>query len=453
MRLGNSRPRDDAADELTCSSSGSYGAADAVQSCSSAANEDSSSSAPQQQGGSAVGGRRAAWLTTAIATVALTAAVVLSDRARGWSSGAGGSPSRRSGLAAASPSGGDDGGDGGGGGDRSVVGRGGGGARQLDFLAHNDYTEGGGTPLGGGLYPWKVIVEPHRPTKLHALVDGEHASELDEFSSSSPASASSSSSFAWRIVHADDAAASAAADAAGGDAAAAATTALAVVEGEGAVFEHTFTCVGSHAVSLSLSRSPSSPPQFAPAAVFTGEAMCKYVRRELRSLSKPDRERFFDALEVLYKVGYEAGTRKYGAGFKEITWLVREHLEGAASHECDHWHDGAGIMTHHAGFTLELEQALQVRERLRNSSCHLVVPSRERGSGTRVGCPRLSRSRAGRVTRAPAPPAPPGDATTMHRTAAGCSTMRAFRDLVAAPPPAACRRGRIRAVLGLHYRR
>ena len=67
-----------------------------------------------------------------------------------------------------------------------------------------------------------------------------------------------------------------------GDAAAAATTALAVVEGEGAVFEHTFTCVGSHAVSLSLSRSPSSPPQFAPAAVFTGEAMCKYVRRELR---------------------------------------------------------------------------------------------------------------------------------------------------------------------------
>ena len=39
--------------------------------------------------------------------------------------------------------------------------------------------------------------------------------------------------------------------------------------------------------------------------------------------------------------------------------LVAEHLQGAASRECDHWHDGAGIMTHHAGFTLELEQSLQ----------------------------------------------------------------------------------------------
>ena len=27
--------------------------------------------------------------------------------------------------------------------------------------------------------------------------------------------------------------------------------------------------------------------------------------------------------------------------------------------ECDHWHDGAGIMTHHVGFTLQFEQAMQ----------------------------------------------------------------------------------------------
>ena len=32
---------------------------------------------------------------------------------------------------------------------------------------------------------------------------------------------------------------------------------------------------------------------------------------------------------------------------------------GAADRACDHWHDGAGVLNHHAAFTLELEQALQ----------------------------------------------------------------------------------------------
>ena len=27
--------------------------------------------------------------------------------------------------------------------------------------------------------------------------------------------------------------------------------------------------------------------------------------------------------------------------------------------ECDHWHDDAGMMTHHMAFTLEMEQAIQ----------------------------------------------------------------------------------------------
>lgn len=36
------------------------------------------------------------------------------------------------------------------------------------------------------------------------------------------------------------------------------------------------------------------------------------------------------------------------------------HLDGAGIKDCDHWHDDAGIMTHHIGYTLEFEQALQV---------------------------------------------------------------------------------------------
>ena len=60
--------------------------------------------------------------------------------------------------------------------------------------------------------------------------------------------------------------------------------------------------------------------------------------------------------------------------------------QGAASAECDHWHDGAGIMTHHVGFTLELEQALQrvdARVALETRASHSAWPSldAQRGSG------------------------------------------------------------------------
>ena len=39
--------------------------------------------------------------------------------------------------------------------------------------------------------------------------------------------------------------------------------------------------------------------------------------------------------------------------------LVKQHLNGAGRRDCDHWHDGAGIMTHHLGFTLRMELSLQ----------------------------------------------------------------------------------------------
>ncbi|CAN0081632.1 unnamed protein product, partial [Ectocarpus sp. 13 AM-2016] len=43
-----------------------------------------------------------------------------------------------------------------------------------------------------------------------------------------------------------------------------------------------------------------------------------------------------------------------------IEFFVQMHLDGAAVKDCDHWHDDAGIVTHHVGFTLLFEQALQV---------------------------------------------------------------------------------------------
>jgi phage-related protein len=89
------------------------------------------------------------------------------------------------------------------------------------------------------------------------------------------------------------------------------------------------------------------------------EAACKYVRRELRTLTDDDREAFFTALETVYNTEQGEGENLYGNKFVNIKELVKNHLDGAGRMECDHWHDDAGILTHHVAYTLQMEQSLQ----------------------------------------------------------------------------------------------
>ena len=85
----------------------------------------------------------------------------------------------------------------------------------------------------------------------------------------------------------------------------------------------------------------------------------KYVRREIRSLTDDERNNFFDALHLLYTVDSATGKAKYGDKFNTAEYFVYKHLTGAGTTDCDHWHDGAGLTTHHMAFTLEIEQSLQ----------------------------------------------------------------------------------------------
>ncbi|CAM9656131.1 unnamed protein product [Scytosiphon promiscuus] len=124
---------------------------------------------------------------------------------------------------------------------------------------------------------------------------------------------------------------------------------------EGRQVSHTFQALGSHKVTLSQ------------IVVSLGEVhrvnsyvMVKYVRREIRALTDADREAFFDAMETLYRLPTAEGNSRYGNAYKGINFFVQMHLDGAGIKDCDHWHDDAGIMTHHVGYTLLFEQALQV---------------------------------------------------------------------------------------------
>ena len=85
----------------------------------------------------------------------------------------------------------------------------------------------------------------------------------------------------------------------------------------------------------------------------------KYIRREIRSLTDDDRNKFLDALKIMYTVPMEEGQKLYGSKYVDASSSLRKHLYGAGRTDCDNWHDGAGILTHHMAFTLEVEQALQ----------------------------------------------------------------------------------------------
>ena len=99
------------------------------------------------------------------------------------------------------------------------------------------------------------------------------------------------------------------------------------------------------------------------AASHVARVVCKYVRREVRTLSDDDRGMLIGAMKTLYNTTTDAGRDQYGDAYRGVEWFARAHLHGAAARDCDHWHDGAGIVTHHVAFTLLFEQALQVARR------------------------------------------------------------------------------------------
>lgn len=89
------------------------------------------------------------------------------------------------------------------------------------------------------------------------------------------------------------------------------------------------------------------------------EASCKYVRREIRSLSDHDRNLFLDTVLVMQNVPMADGQQIWGPKFKEKDYFVRLHLLYGADRDCDHWHEGTGFVTSHVALTLEFEQSLQ----------------------------------------------------------------------------------------------
>ncbi len=182
----------------------------------------------------------------------------------------------------------------------------------LDWIVYNKYTLM--TPIPS-VYPWKRIAEPHRDHRLVVL-----GADEDRYA------------YTWRVERTNT-----------------------YRDVNGANVSHVFDAVG-----IWRARVTEAPRSGSAASVVSaGEIMVKYVRREIRSLDDEDREAFFGALRVVYTVPTRDGQQQFGSDYSDIAFFSRMHLLGAADRSCDHWHDDAGLMTHHMSFTLLLERSLQ----------------------------------------------------------------------------------------------
>jgi hypothetical protein len=97
--------------------------------------------------------------------------------------------------------------------------------------------------------------------------------------------------------------------------------------------------------------------------IVSEEAVCKYVRREIRALTSYDRTTYFSALELIHRLSLEEGQAQFGSNFKNYEYFTLKHLDAWTDNDCfpyvGPFHGSNAFLTTHAAFTLELEQSLQ----------------------------------------------------------------------------------------------
>eukprot|EP00903_Cladosiphon_okamuranus_P013048 g12172.t1 len=199
-------------------------------------------------------------------------------------------------------------------------------ARVLKIRASNEYGEFDKTALS--LYKLQMVMEPFRETTLEVEKPDADSPELSD-------------KFVWRLQHGDDSGitASSVDDVwryAGGP------KAKVTVDRPGTIYVLTVQNVDDDGAVLAEGRVRVS---------------CKYVRREIRTLTDDDREAFFDALRIWYTIPTSEGKVKYGSKFSNYQRVVAYH-EVKISDYC--YHEGIQFLTAHAAFDHLTERYLQM---------------------------------------------------------------------------------------------
>jgi hypothetical protein len=96
----------------------------------------------------------------------------------------------------------------------------------------------------------------------------------------------------------------------------------------------------TYTVTLQLSRF--SGAYYSETLVAT--VMCKYVRREIRTLTTADREKYFSALEKVHRLSAADGLELYGSAFKNYEYFTAKHVDATEvqSYTATKWDVGVG---------------------------------------------------------------------------------------------------------------
>ena len=89
------------------------------------------------------------------------------------------------------------------------------------------------------------------------------------------------------------------------------------------------------------------------------KVVCKYVKRELRTLTEADRDAFLDAAAEIWAYSTTEGREVYGDKFTSIDTFVAEHSLASNNVMCDSFHEGSGFLTHHLAIQNSFEAALR----------------------------------------------------------------------------------------------
>ncbi|CAM9535047.1 unnamed protein product [Phaeothamnion confervicola] len=89
------------------------------------------------------------------------------------------------------------------------------------------------------------------------------------------------------------------------------------------------------------------------------EPVCKYVRREIHTLTDRDRALFLDALRVVHTTPGDEGRLLYGPRFTSFEEVTVQHLSNWHVLGCSPYHNGDVFFPSHDAFSSVIEAALQ----------------------------------------------------------------------------------------------
>ena len=126
-------------------------------------------------------------------------------------------------------------------------------------------------------------------------------------------------------------------------------------ENDGVSSSFTIPCTPGDVYTINLERFSGADST----STTSGTLLCKYVRREFRTLTSDDLTKTMDAMYTMWTYTTKKGQKKYGSDFFDADFFADLHYYNAGFRDSDHIHEGLGFLPQHIKMTNMFEMAMQ----------------------------------------------------------------------------------------------